>query len=535
MQYYAVLAASTVVIVALALVLYQARGDCGILVGVAALYYWSLYGAWFIVIDKSGGDSGKYYHYLESKMFPVALDENYLISIVLYAAFIIAVEVTLMVTLRARSVRPFPSLTLRHEPILLLGFAAGIASYLIMREKVGVAYAMNASLYRYTRSNPGDWFTLHQVLNRVALVPPSIGAATLAAGRNSRYFVSQAPVYTWPAYATLLGGMCAFAFMLGNKNEILTALIAGFLTYVGSTERPRWLRAGLGAAAGVWFLYTIELFRGTPLADMWDAIGERLSEAKEVGKFVASSNEAFAAHFSMYGVLAARTPIQFGYSLYSFACSLVPRVLWPDRPRDIYLYYSESVGTIQNQGYSLHHATGWYLNFGYAGVILGGIVMGLVWSMCLNAHGRFGGRQGLLLRLFAVVAPWTFAANMAPLVRAGPEGYKGFIIEGALIPVGTLAFACRQRRRSRRGIARAAGEDPAMTYGAVASPFGKPCAFREPRANFSRARYMGPGIRPREPGILWPGVRPLEPGLRPLEPGLRPARGGRPGRPGAAG
>ena len=57
-----------------------------------------------------------------------------------------------------------------------------------------------------------------------------------------------------------------------------------------------------------------------------------------------TSNEAFAAHFSLYGVLAAGTAPKFGYSLYSLACSVVPRVLWPSRPRDIYLYYSESVG-----------------------------------------------------------------------------------------------------------------------------------------------------------------------------------------------
>jgi hypothetical protein len=255
--------------------------------------------------------------------------------------------------------------------------------------------------------------------------------------------------------------MCAFAFMLGNKNEVFTALIAGFLAYVASTERPHWCRAGMAGSIGMWFLYTIDLFRGESLSGLWDAVAQRLTEANEVGKFVSSSNEAFAAHFSMYGVLAARTPINFGYSFYSLACALVPRVFWPERPRDIYLYYTESVGTIQNQGYSLHHATGWYLNFGYAGVILGGIVMGLVWSTCLNAYGRYGGRRGMLIRLFAVVAPWTFVANIAPLVRAGPEGYKGFIIEGAVIPVGALAFACSEGRRSKRAASVRAPNVPA--------------------------------------------------------------------------
>ena len=95
-------------------------------------------------------------------------------------------------------------------------------------------------------------------------------------------------------------------------------------------------------------------------------------------------NEAYAAHFSMYGVLSRNVEPKFAYSLYSLALSAIPRIVWPDRPRDIYLYYSESVGTVQNQGYSLHHATGWYLNFGYLGVALGAVVMGLVWGYAIT-------------------------------------------------------------------------------------------------------------------------------------------------------
>ena len=114
----------------------------------------------------------------------------------------------------------------------------------------------------------------------------------------------------------------------------------------------------------------------------------RGQDSDDISHFVTTSNEAFAAHFSLYGVLAAGTAPKFGYSLYSLACSVIPRVLWPERPRDIYLYYSESVGTIQNQGYSLHHATGWYLNFGYTGVVLGAVALGLIWTACLNARQR---------------------------------------------------------------------------------------------------------------------------------------------------
>ena len=434
------------VIAALAVALYAQRRDAGLVVGIAALYYWSLYGAWSIVIDKTGGFSGQHYQYLESKMFPIALDGRYLLTLALYAGFIILLELTLLVGLSRRRERPIPRLVLRHEAVLLAGFAAGVGSYLVIRDQLSMAWAVNTSAYWYTRSQSDHWFTLHQVLNRAALIPPAIGMATLAAGRRSRFFVSVSRRYTWPAYVLLGSAMAAFTFVLGNKNEIFTALLTGVLTYVGSVRRPQWWKVGLVVASGLWLLAAVDFFRATPLSGIGAAVFARGQNSDDVSHFVTTSNEAFAAHFSMYGVLEAGTAPKFAYSLYSLACSVVPRVLWPERPRDIYLYYSESVGTIQNQGYSLHHATGWYLNFGYAGVALGAVVLGLIWTTCLNARQRIRRRSGMLYRLFAVIAPWVLVAGLPPLIRAGPEGYKGLLIESFLIPLAVLLAACRARR-----------------------------------------------------------------------------------------
>jgi hypothetical protein len=445
MEFFALLGIATTVIVVLAAALYRKRRDVGTLVGIAALYYWSLFGAWYIVIDKTGGFSGKNYGYLEGKLFSIGLDQNYLIALGLYAGFIILVELTLLLVVTpVTEDRTTEPLLLRHGPILLIGLAAGVASYLLVADKLGAAYTLNASAYIYTRSQTDEWFTLHQVLNRVALLPPAIGLAVLAAGKRSRGLVSVNRRYTLLLYLALLGGMLTFAFILGNKNEVLSALVAGLLAYLGLVRKPNWIRAGLVLAAGLWMLYAIDFFRAVPLAGLEDAVGERTGSATDVATFLTSSNEAYGSHFSMYGVLADGVEPKFGYSLYSLACSVIPRVLWPDRPPDISTYYSESVGAIQNQGYSLHHATGWYLNFGYPGVALGAIVMGLVWAYCLNAHRRT--RSGHLFRLFATVAPWLFVACLPPLIRAGPEGYKGFLIEGVMIPVGVLAFACRPKK-----------------------------------------------------------------------------------------
>jgi hypothetical protein len=443
MEYFATLSVATAVIAILTGALYWRTRDPGLVIGMVALYYWSLYGAWAIVIDKTGGFSGKNYHYLEQKLFPISLDRDYLLTLGLYAGFIVIVQITMLALVERPRPRTLSRVALRHDPILVLGFLAAAGSIFLMWDKLGSALALNLSAYQYTRTETDQWFTLHQVLNRLALIAPAIGMAALAAGRNARFFISVRRVYTCAAYLLLFGVMATFTFVLGNKNEILAALVAGLLAYLGSAARPRFLRVALLAVMGLWFLYAIDYFRGVPMSKLPESVAERWSDAAAIDNLVPSSNEAYGAHFSMYGVLRAATEPRFGYSIYSLACSFVPRVLWPSRPADIYLYYSESVGAIQNQGYSIHHATGWYLNFGYAGVALGAMVMGLVWAWCLNARGRIRRGSGRLFRILAIIAPWVFVANLPSLIRSGPEGYKGLAVDGVLMPMIALSLACR--------------------------------------------------------------------------------------------
>jgi len=448
MEYFVFLTTATGLIAILATALYRRQRDLSVLFATGALYYWSLYGAWFVVIDKLGGFSGKNYHYLEYKMFPVALDSNYMLSLVLYTAFIVAAQLTLLFTLTrsGKQRKPPAPLVLRHGPLLLISFAAGFASLLIIRDKLSAAWALNASAYYLTRMQSDQWFTLHQVLNRVALIPASIGLATLLAGSSARNFVSTGGRHALAGYLALIAGMGAFTFILGNKNEVFVAMLTGVLAYLAAVRRPNLFKVAAVVVVGMWFLYAIDFFRGAALSDLQHVVTEHFDEATDVGTFVTSSNEGYAAHFSMYGVLAANVEPRFGYSLYALACSLVPRVWWPDRPLDIYYYYSESVGAIQGQGYSLHHATGWYLNFGYPGVLLGGVVLGWVWSVCLRARDRVRPNSGLFSRIFASIAPWVFTAYLPPLIRAGPEIYKGFVLEGILISLVVLALACRIRK-----------------------------------------------------------------------------------------
>ena len=114
MEYFVFLTLATAVIVAFALILYRKSRDLGIVLGIGAFYYWSLYGAWFIVIDKLGGFSGQHYQYLELKLFPIQLDSDYMATLCVYAGFIITLELTLLALMKKPREQRLPRLILRH-------------------------------------------------------------------------------------------------------------------------------------------------------------------------------------------------------------------------------------------------------------------------------------------------------------------------------------------------------------------------------------------------------------------------------------
>ena len=100
MDFYLLLTGVTIVILLLAGLVWSRTRHLSFPLGIGLIYYWSLFGAWSIVQDRLGGESGKRYDYLEAKLFPVMLDEHYLMTLLLYAAFIILIEIALLLFLK---------------------------------------------------------------------------------------------------------------------------------------------------------------------------------------------------------------------------------------------------------------------------------------------------------------------------------------------------------------------------------------------------------------------------------------------------
>lgn len=452
MEFYLLLVCLTLPICVLALRIWRKTREPAFLLGIGFLYYWSLFGAWSIVTDKLGGESGMHYDYLELKMFSIKLDVNYINSLIIYALFIVVVEIVILRSVergRQKSHHAGPR-QVSHAAILVTACSAGLLSYWIVKDSMELAAALNMSAYTALRGAEAEvplFFTVHQICNSVALVPTAIGFAIVCSGKKPKLLSGIASSWIIVMYVVVLGLMSSFCLVLGMKNQLFAAGLAGFLFYVANAQCPKKVLLVCVVLLGFVGLSVMESVRGVPLLALANTV-RSLDAADLVSafKFLASSDEAFGAHLSMYGVLSHNVPLTYGSSFVSLAASPIPRILWPDRPPDIYAYYAERVGVQPGQGYTIHHATGWYLNFGTLGVIIGASIFGYVWAKCFNRRTSAGPSDGDWTYCLKVTAPTMIAAFVPPLVRAGPEAYKGLLIEAFLIPGAVIGLAAWKLR-----------------------------------------------------------------------------------------
>jgi hypothetical protein len=460
MEYYIFLTLMTAAIAGLAGLLYGRTRHLGFPVGIALLYYWSLYGAWSIVSGQLSGDSAKQYDYLAERVFPIDLDEHYLMALVLYGAFIILVEIILLWLVVQRipdkERLEAPLIHISHLSIFVLVIASVVGSAAILAEQLTSAVDMNVSAYVATRGGLGAYhplFTVHQVLNRLAVFSLAIGVAIYVSPKQSVFIEGNGSFLVGMTYAVLLLGTFSYLAILGNKNEAFAGLVMAVVFYAMNTARIRWQVAIPVGLIGLLSLGAVNFLRSLPVLALLDSSTwwEALVEAPEIR----SSGESYAAHFSLYGVLYNHVPLTYGSSFVALAASAIPRFLSGERSLGTYVDYAEALSIYEGptgEAYTVHHATAWYLNFGLAGLFCGAVVLGSIWAWCYNANMTANKADRRWQNLLAIIAPAGMVSAIPLLVRAGPDAYKGLVIEAFILPTLILwwAAACGVWRLRKR-------------------------------------------------------------------------------------
>lgn len=477
MVYYSVLLISLLIIIFLCFKLWKLTKDFSIILGISLIYYWTLAGAWFFIGDQLSGEAGKdyglHYYYLFLRMFEVHVDKYYLYSIIFYSVFIITIQLTLLLFINNKKLNQKQSDTLvapyriNHVYIIIITVLSVFISFYILRNEIIYSLSHNLSVYTITRNTTSRFFTIHQIFNLIAVFSLIFGIVTYLSGKHGVYIYSDKNFIITILYIVLTFMVIIYLSMLGNKHELMFSGIFGILFIVINNRKYIFGKIILMLAIIVIPLYLNDASRIlTP--QFASAVSRHFSSkqfdlsqgASNPGPDYSSalkstslsfffSNEMFCAHFSMYGVLKHNVPLTYGSSVKSFFASLLPKIIYRNRPQDIYTYYAGQMKLKEGQGYTINHATGWYLNFGILGIIGGAVIFGLIWALSRNCSFIRIIRENKYLLLISRIMPALFVACIPFIIRTGPEGYKTLIFEAFLIPFLIIILSVSSSMRSR--------------------------------------------------------------------------------------
>lgn len=457
MQQLIILFIITALIFFLTIKVWKKTKDISFLIGIGFIYYWTLLGAWFFIIDELSGGAlkniGLHYYYIEEKMFEVNLDVIYSFTLLLYGLFMISLLGTLLIftkkTVPSQSEEKKP-IIINHYRIIAISIVSVILSFILVYNEIATSIKSGYSVYAITRSFPNKFFTLHQLLNQTAVIALFLGLTVWISGNNAKYLKGNKGNMIVLAYIFCIIIIELYLLMLGNKREVFFAGVFCALLFWYNNNK----RVSLKPAIIFFFMVVVPMFLNdtfrkisTPLlVKAFEAFGvfpgnidlsDSLSgiSASGILSSIVFSNEMFFGHFSMYGVLSHHLDFTYGTSIISLFASFVPRFLWTTRPDGIYEYYALGVHAMPGQGYTINHATAWYLNFGIAGVIAGAAFLGLVWITFLKKMKKIFTEKKLFIRIIYLLAVPAILAHIPTIIRSGPEVYKSFIFEALMIPV----------------------------------------------------------------------------------------------------
>jgi hypothetical protein len=363
-----------------------------------------------------------------------------MVTIVLYGLFILCVGFSGGLLIRKKvseKLDRFQPIHVSHSRLLILSGLSLAVSFLIVRDQIFEMILMNQTGYSLTSDGRSaiPLFSIHQALNRLAVIPLAIGTPLLFCGSQGRYLIGSKSFLVSLSYFVLITCVFMYGFMLGNKAESFAGLITGVLIYLSNTPRARIGILAIWGSAMFMVIALVDYIRTVPLGDILSGRFEHDSLIRAPLE-VFRSNEAFATHFSMYGVISHDVPLIYGKGVAALVTAFVPRILWSARPAVTYAYYAEELGLPIDQGFTLHHATGWYLNFGVPGVIIGGSVLGIVWASLFRKMQQPGPHVIVGLVGFTFIT-----GGMADFVRAGIASYKGLVLYNIIFPWLVAMFA----------------------------------------------------------------------------------------------
>lgn len=412
-----------------------------LIVPIAAMYFWTLYGVWFWIPMKLAGQKNFY----EEIMFSTSIDWYYCQSILYYSFFIGTFCFYIKRVAKREFIKNKKSTGSRKGQILhtidtlinnnlyygiilvsLLGFVY------LWKDDIVTAIITNVSAYSVSRfdSATGAKESIAQFLGNLFIYL----SVPLLFARDAQF----RKIVLYSCYAVFFG----LNFALGNRAILIMGMAIGVMLFcemygIRRFLKVRYLALGLLLFAGIHF---ISFVRGSNINDILE--GNFEFNLFEIFSSASTSSEKDAAQISMYGVLKYDTPFTYGSSVLFLFSTLIPSFLGLYRPPRIYEHYvSHTIPGGVDLGVTIHHATAWYLNFGLLGIVLGALMWGKIQGFLFVRRSRFVYLYGSVL----------FSAVSINMIRdGGIECYKGALLMSTIIPMLIIKWSLKRRENQKK-------------------------------------------------------------------------------------
>jgi hypothetical protein len=432
-----------------------------IIISSVVLYYWSIAGSWFFILDRENPALGKklgiHFHYYLDVLYPVQIDFYYFKAIILYTLFILSFIWGSYFFLKVRkpAVQKLSSPIHLNPVFILLPALVGMAiSCFSVHEEIMSSIRHFKSFYYTINADTTQRFhTLHLASNTLMAISSYAFLGLIMSPNGNFLVLDKSSKFIYRLGIFLLALVLGYLILLGGRNYFIFGALLIFVLAYENSGTKQWLKkVVIGGIVLIAPLFLTELTRGTPIISL--AIYElnkpkNHSEQTQNGredfffdeekqeKYQVSgvstlqsllySNEMFVPAFSMYAVLKEDIPITNGKSLAWLVSSIIPSFVGIERPEDSYKYYIQHTraAEVKNQGFTIHHATGWYLNFGILGTIIGGLILSMVLSIGYKKYKSAYRKWHKLCWFSAFAGTFIFIPR---LIRSGPEGYKSIFL-----------------------------------------------------------------------------------------------------------
>jgi len=380
------------------------------------LYFYTFHGYLLVLLSNYFPDIYMRISYFFNYPYYVSINESFYLSYISYCIFsiIYLIVMFLIVPSVSKQKKQLRELRIHIWQLLILGMFLFMTNLLLWREVItGV---LNTKLSAYLVFKGGStllegWYPLSRLIFDMTAL---LFLLPLAVYLKLIPEIKIAPSYFKPLlfFITIALNVLLFFVLMsfGDKSSLMGGLLfIGCLILVNRIGLKKKL---VFIFVALVTLNTISVVRHNPVNI------STVDILKSSASNLLSSGETHPT-FSQYAILDKDVaPYGGGRQLLYLISILVPRLISDKRPEDPYEYFANAVGIHGGTGWGLHYASDCYMTLGWAGMIIGAIILGLFYGFLYQRSCRFLSWQ------------FIFAGSVAafPLfIRSGIGGYKGVI------------------------------------------------------------------------------------------------------------